>query len=167
MCVCIATNKFMAAPCNLQPLHHLTIKVWTAPDKIRAMRTKPLQLWGEGKIGQLRWQHQQETAPFETGRGCKECLSKDTARIVTSTKGASVCLGMCSCVCLFVCVCRCVCVRVCVCNRCTILINCEGQNVDVLGSLTYKDFKQCSFKIQNNNIYCTFSNIKNVVYTLM
>jgi len=62
------------------------MKVWTAPDKIRAMRTKPLVLCGQGKIGQLRWQRQQERASFETGKGHEECLSKDTERIVTSTK---------------------------------------------------------------------------------
>lgn len=53
------------------------------------MWIKPLGLCGHGKIGQMRWQRLQEMAPFETGKGREECLSKDTERIVTSTKGAS------------------------------------------------------------------------------
>lgn len=77
------------------------MKVWTAPDMIRAMQTKSLGLCGQGKIGQLRWQCQQEKAPFETGKGREECLSKDTERFVTSTKGASVCLGWGVCVCTY------------------------------------------------------------------
>ncbi len=81
--MCVSLTGSCADPAFFLSLHHLTMKVWTTPDKIRAMRTKPLWLCGQGKIGQLRWQRQQEMAPFETGKGHEECLSKDTERIVT------------------------------------------------------------------------------------
>lgn len=85
-CVCVCNSRgHLQTLAFFLSLHHLAMKVWTTPDKIRAMRTKPLGLCGQGKIGQLRWQRQQEMAPFETGKGREECLSKDTERIVTST----------------------------------------------------------------------------------
>lgn len=124
VCVCAQLTSSCAAPSYLQPLHHLTIKVWTAPDKIRAMRTKPLRLWGEGKIGQLRWQRQQEMAPLKQEEDVKSVCQRILRGLLHQLQEL-LCVWVCVVVCVW-----------------SLYYTYYTVLYDVLGSMTNKDFRQ-------------------------